>query len=260
MQQSEQLLQAYDAGDQIAPLSDSAPLTLNRAFEISGEIFASRQARGESVVGRKIGFTNKTIWEQYGVDAPMWSWIYDTTYHGLSSDGVIKLPIQAEPRLEPEIAFCFGRSPEPGMSIAQIFQCIDWVAHSIEIVSSPYPNWKFTIADCIAAQALHAGFWCGEKIPANRVSVEELETFSCALTGPNEVREGHATHVLGGPLYSVQFLLNEIERMPGAQHIQPGEVITTGTLTDGHPITAGETWRSVLTGIDLPAVQVHITT
>jgi 2-oxo-3-hexenedioate decarboxylase len=38
-----------------------------------------REARGEKVLGRKIGFTNRTIWEQYGVYAPIWGYVYDTT-------------------------------------------------------------------------------------------------------------------------------------------------------------------------------------
>ncbi len=255
------LFSAYDAGTQMAPLSEAGPLNSNNAYEISAHIAAARRARGEHPVGRKIGFTNRSIWEKYGVDAPMWSWIYDTTYHEIGADGAIRLPRQSEPRLEPEIAFGFGQTPEIGMSVEEIAECIDWVAHSIEIVASPYPAWRFTIADCIAAQALHAAFWCGEKVPASDVfkgGVKVMEGFSCHLTGPEETREGHATDVLGGPLHAMQFLLKEIARMPGADDIQPGEVVTTGTLTDGHPIATGEEWLSDLTGINLPRLSVRL--
>ena len=37
----------------------------------------ARLARGERVLGRKIGFTNRTIWAEFGVDAPMWGYLYD---------------------------------------------------------------------------------------------------------------------------------------------------------------------------------------
>ena len=114
------ILNAYDNGGQLAPLSDTAGLDIDEAYGISGEIHAARLARGEVVRGRKIGFTNRSIWEKYGVDAPMWSYIYDTTYNELGDDGVIALPPQAEPRLEPEIALCFKATPTADMSVAEI--------------------------------------------------------------------------------------------------------------------------------------------
>ena len=255
------ILNAYDNGGQLAPLSDTAGLDIDEAYGISGEIHAARLARGEVVRGRKIGFTNRSIWEKYGVDAPMWSYIYDTTYNELGDDGVIALPPQAEPRLEPEIALCFKATPTADMSVAEIANCIAWVSHSIEIVASPFPGWNFTIADCVAAQALHASFWCGSKIDAAQVfadGVGVLEEFSLCLTGPGVERTGHATDVLGGPLHALKFLLAEIPRMPGALPIEPGEVIATGTLTDGHPVAAGEVWTSSPSGIDLPGLSIRI--
>jgi 2-oxo-3-hexenedioate decarboxylase len=40
-------------------------------------------ARGERVIGRKIGFTNRTIWAEYAVYAPMWGFVFDTTVRDL---------------------------------------------------------------------------------------------------------------------------------------------------------------------------------
>jgi 2-oxo-3-hexenedioate decarboxylase len=31
------------------------------------------------VIGRKIGFTNRTIWAKYAVYAPIWGFVFDTT-------------------------------------------------------------------------------------------------------------------------------------------------------------------------------------
>ena len=54
-------------------------LGMAEAYAVAAEIRARRQARGERVVGRKIGFTNTTIWPLYGVSAPMWNFVYDST-------------------------------------------------------------------------------------------------------------------------------------------------------------------------------------
>src|SRR5205823_330494 len=49
------------------------------AYLVGAEILRRRRARGERPIGRKIGFTNRGIWAEYGVSAPMWAHVYDTT-------------------------------------------------------------------------------------------------------------------------------------------------------------------------------------
>ena len=46
---------------------------------MSAEILRLRRARGERTLGRKIGFTNRNIWAEYGATAPIWAHVYDTT-------------------------------------------------------------------------------------------------------------------------------------------------------------------------------------
>src|SRR5262249_17958927 len=65
-------LAAMDRARQIAPFSVRYPgLSLDDAYRISARLCALRTARGERVIGRKIGFTNRTIWSEYGVYAPI---------------------------------------------------------------------------------------------------------------------------------------------------------------------------------------------
>ena len=57
-------------------------------------------------MGRKIGFTNRTIWDEYQIGAPMWGYIYDRTVHDLADvEATVSLAGLAEPRIEPEIIF-----------------------------------------------------------------------------------------------------------------------------------------------------------
>src|SRR5262250_1467475 len=77
-------LAAMDGARQIAPFSVRYPgLSLDDAYRISARLCALRTARGERVIGRKIGFTNRTIWAEYGVYAPMWGFVFDTTVRDL---------------------------------------------------------------------------------------------------------------------------------------------------------------------------------
>jgi 2-oxo-3-hexenedioate decarboxylase len=62
-----------------SPSAANPAFDLPAAYAVGATITARRRAQGEHTVGRKSGFTNANIWEEYGVDAPLWAHIYDTS-------------------------------------------------------------------------------------------------------------------------------------------------------------------------------------
>ncbi len=65
------LWQAQRARRSIPPLTAGAPPPSEaEAYRILHAITRLRQASGETPVGVKIGFTNRTIWPEYGVLSP----------------------------------------------------------------------------------------------------------------------------------------------------------------------------------------------
>jgi 2-oxo-3-hexenedioate decarboxylase len=123
-------------GRQVAPFSARRPdFTLEDAYRVAAAVRAQRETRGERPVGRKIGFTNRTIWAEYNVHAPMWGYLYDRTVRDLPKGSMgASLRALAEPRIEPEIVFGLAAAPTPGMNERALLGCIDWVAHGFEIV------------------------------------------------------------------------------------------------------------------------------
>src|SRR5215470_19529033 len=157
-------LAAMDGARQIAPFSVRYPgLSLDDAYRISARLCALRTARGERVIGRKIGFTNRTIWAEYGVYAPMWGFMFASTVRDLAACDTLSLAPFAEPRIEPEIVFGLARSPTPDMDEAALLGCIDWIAHGFEIVQSVFPGWKFTAADTVIVNSLHGALLIGTR-------------------------------------------------------------------------------------------------
>ena len=55
------------------------------AYRVTQLVRKLREQRGERPVGRKIGFTNRTIWPQYNVYAPIWGYMYDKTVFDLDA-------------------------------------------------------------------------------------------------------------------------------------------------------------------------------
>ena len=251
------LLEAYDAHQQIAPISDVDPdFDVKAAYCVAHEITALREARGERQVGRKIGFTNRTIWPIYGVSGPMWGAVWDVTLHELA-DGPHTFPTVTEPRLEPEIAFGFKSAPQAGMSDAELSGCIDWVSHGFEVVFSPFPGWCFSGADCAAAFGLHGALYLGPRLPLTQPVIDQLPHFRIELEGPGGKRlKGSGADVLDGPLRALGYLLDTLAADQSAAPLSAGEIVTTGTLTDAVPISPGERWTTRLDGIDLPGATI----
>jgi 2-keto-4-pentenoate hydratase len=236
-----ELIELHETPREVPPFSQRHPgLTPELGYGAAERLHAHRLAQGWKPVGRKIGFTNRTLWQRYGVHEPMWGWVYDRTLiDARSGKATVRLDGLVQPRIEPEIAFKLRHKPGK-----DLVGCIEWMAHSVEIVQCHHPQWKVTIADCTADNGLHGRLIVGPPIPL----ADELAKAQARLFKEDRlVDEGFGANVLGGPLLSLAHLVELLKKRPDAP-LRAGEVITTGVLTDAHPVARGETWRTEVTG------------
>lgn len=244
-------------GRQLTSFSERMPdLTLEEAYRVTSAVRLIREKRGERPVGRKIGFTNRTIWDEYGVHAPIWSFVYDRTVFDLAEiAGVFRLDGLAEPRIEPEIIFKLAAAPEPGMNIAALLAAIEWVAPGFEIVQSIFPDWRFSAADTVIGFGLHGALLIGPRVAISPNAGHweaELASFNVELSRNGAIADrGRASHVLDGPLFALKHLIDVLARDPVNPPLAAGEVVTTGTLTRALPIRPGETWMAAFQGVPL---------
>jgi 2-oxo-3-hexenedioate decarboxylase len=251
-------------GRQVAPFTTRyTGLDLAAAYRIAAQVHALRIARGERPIGRKIGFTNRRIWDEYGVWGPIWGHVYDTTARDLASvaEG-FQLAGLSEPRLEPEIMFGFATAPKPGMDDAALLDCIEWVSHGFEIVQSIFPAWKFAAADTIAAYGLHGALLIGERRPVAPHRdrwLASLREFEIDLLCDGTVGDrGNSSHVLDGPVSAIRHLLDVLAADPAQPPLVAGEIVTTGTMTRALPLAPGQTWSTVLRGVDLKGARLRV--
>ena len=261
---AETVLDCLDAGTQTAPFSGrSEGLTLERAYRVTAELRALREIRGEQRVGRKLGFTNKRLWPEFGIDAPIWGDIFDTTVTETGEPWQFPAVCASEPKIEPEIALGLGMTPEPGMDAASLLGCVDWVAHGIEIVQSIYLGWRFRPEDTVVAGALHGAYFLGPRqhlSDANRGDwLNALSRFSLTLScDGDEIGSGQAGDVLGGPVLALSHLVELLARDPNNPPLMPGEFVTTGSVTLAYDISVGQVWQTALEGVDLPPLEIEI--
>jgi 2-oxo-3-hexenedioate decarboxylase len=257
-----EVLAVLGSGRQIAPFSATdRGLTLADAYRVSARLERARNARGEKALGRKIGFTNRTIWAEYGVFAPIWGYVTDRSVHALEATAKLPLAGFAEPRIEPEIVFGLAAAPEPGMDEAAIAGCIGWVAHGYEIVQSIFPQWKFAPADTVAANALHAALVIGprhEFKPRAGEWLRELATFDIELYRNGTLADrGNAANVLDSPVSALRHLVGLLADDGDNPPLKAGEIVSTGTLTRALPVAPGEVWHTRLSGIPLAGITLE---
>ncbi len=257
------ILAALDQRRQIGPFTDQpGGLLLPDAYRVSRMVTAKRLARGEVPVGRKIGFTNRMIWDEYGVHHPIDGPVFDTTLTATSAGPqTFSLAAFLEPRIEPEIVLGLSHTPSTDMDELALMSCIGWVAHGFEIVQSLYPGWRFKGADCVAAFGLHGALLCGPRHAiqpsARGLTLQALTRFSIDLNRDGIAMDtGHATNVLGGPISALRHLVQAIAQDGEAAPLQPGDMITTGTVTRAFPVLPGERWTTHVSGIDMPGFEL----
>jgi len=221
-------------------------------------LHAKRLAEGWMPVGRKIGFTNRTLWPRYGVYEPIWGTVYDRTLLIAHDDHcVVSLVGLTQPRIEPEICFKFTAAPRSAAA-KDILSSLEWVAHAIEVVHCRQPDWKgVTAANSTAENGLHGVLVLGraialppnlaELLPRTEIILKKKETIVDRGTGEN---------VLGSPLLALAHLVEVLAKQPQSPPIAAGEIVTTGTLTDAHTVTSGETWTTEIRGLPVPGLTV----
>ena len=223
---------------------------LNDAYRDALAVRALRIVRGEHPMGYKIGFTNRTIWPRYGVYAPIWGTVWNTTVSFCEMRGAIALEGICQPRIEPEIVFGLATTPASA-TLDDIFQSVDWLACGFEIVQSHCADWKFSAAETVADGGLHARLLVGRRIPVRSIA-DDAEGLDTRLAGSavrlyrgnRLVEVGQGGNVLDGPLHALRHFVLEIRRCPGAPDLRAGDIVTTGTWTDAYPIAKGESWRA----------------
>ena len=258
---ADRLIAAYDNATTLAPITAGAPdFDVAAAYDVLREIEARRIAGGWQPVGRKIGFTNRTIWPRYGVYLPMWAHVWSHTVHHASANrATLALAPFVQPRIEPEVVFKL-KAPVPVAGDARaVLASAEWIAPGFEIVQSHFPGWKFAAADCTAAFGLHGALVVGTPITVTGRNLDSLAallpTFALTLARDGAlVDKGVGANVLDSPALALLHLAQVLAGQPQFPALAAGETVTTGTITDAWPVAPGETWTSDYGALGLPGL------
>lgn len=252
-----ELLDALEHGRVIPSVVERNPgFGWDEGYDVAAEIVKLRRARGEKTVGRKIGFTNRNIWTEYGATAPIWAHVYDRTLiYAANNSATVSLKGSVQPRIELEIAFKLKAPVPTGCKDPTIIlESIEWLAPSFEIVDCHFPAWKFKPADAAVDFSFHWRLIIGTPYEIRRTEIPDLVTqlriCKVTLSQNGEIRDrGAGANALDHPCLALAFLADILAQQPQFDPLASGEVITTGTLTAALSIKPDETWSSRYEGL-----------
>ena len=225
----------------VEPLTNRFPeLTVPEAYRIQQANVERRLARGEHVVGHKIGLTARAMQELFGVNEPDYGHLLDTMLH----DERVPLDLSTliDPQIEIEPAFVLGsRLQGPNVGIADVLAATEYVCVCFEVIDSRIIDWRVRLQDTVADNGSSARVVLGAfKAAPNTLELDNLET---ELELDGVVREtGNTSAILGHPANGVAWLANRISEF--GLTLDAGHVVLPGTCTrcvriGGHARVAG---------------------
>jgi 2-oxo-3-hexenedioate decarboxylase len=233
------------------PLTDEwHDLDLKTAYEIQDETLKRRLARGERLVGVKLGLTSVAKQRTMHIDRPLVAWLTDTMS---LEPGTAIGPGLIHPRAEPEIVFVLGRRlAGPGVTAPEALGAVESCYAGVEVIDSRFADFRFTLPDVVADNASASRFVVGPIGVAPEGLDLSLE--ACLLHVDGEaVDSATGAAVQGHPAQALAFAANTLAERGLA--LEAGWTVLTGGMTDAVSMPPGTTLTAEFT--HLGTVELH---
>ena len=225
-------LQAHD----ITKVTNDYPeMTFADAYNVQWEIRRRKEARGNKIVGMKMGLTSWAKMAQMGVETPIYGFLAD--YFSVPDGGVVNTKELIHPKIEAEIAFVTKAPLKGPCHIGDVLAATDFVIPAVEVIDSRYENFKFDLVSVVADNASSSRYITGGTM-ANPADLD-LKTLGVVVEKNGHVVDvGAGAAVLGHPASSVAMLANLLAER--GEHIPAGTFIMTGGITAAIAVEPGD--------------------
>lgn len=228
-------LQAFE----VTKITDDYPdMDYEDAFDIQWEIRRRKEARGNKIVGMKMGLTSWAKMSQMGVEHPCYGFLAD--YFSVSEGGAIKHDELIHPKIEAELAFVTKADLKgPGCHIGDVLAATDFVMPAIEVIDSRYKDFKFDLKSVVADNSSSSRFVTGGQ--SKPISELDLKTLGVVMEiNGKVVQTGAGAAVLGHPASSVAMLANMLAER--SEYIPAGTFIMIGAITAAVQVNKGDSF------------------
>ena len=232
--------QLYDAERgryEIDKISTANPsMTLEDSYAVQKKLVAMRLSDGEKLIGMKVGLTSKAMQETIGIDVPDYGQLTDAMV--ILEGQPCKMDELCQPKVEGEIVFFMKKDLKgPGITVADVYNAVEFVAPAIEIVDSRIRKWDVTLFDTVADNGSSGRLIIGSKI----VPITDVDMRLTGMTMEKNgelFNSGTTAEVWGNPAASVAWLINELSKFDIG--VKAGNIVLSGALTAAPPAIAGD--------------------
>ncbi|WP_051559783.1 2-oxo-3-hexenedioate decarboxylase [Marinobacterium jannaschii] len=213
-------------------------MTWKDAYDIQWAIRARKEARGNKIVGMKMGLTSWAKMAQMGVETPCYGFLAD--YFSVPDGGEVRTDELIHPKIEAEIAFVTNKPLKgPGVHIGDVLNATEFVIPAVEVIDSRYENFRFDLKSVVADNSSSTRFITGGMMAD--VKDLDLKTLGVVMEINGEVVEvGAGAAVLGHPAASVAMLANMMgergEELPAGTFVMTGGITAAVTVNKGDSI------------------------
>ena len=214
--------------DALRPWQSFVPpegLPLDQAYALQGEVARLRVARGERVIGYKVGCTSRTIQDQLGIGEPIFGRVFDT---GSVSNGArLAHAGFASLAIEGELAIRLSRDlPRGSLLDEEYMEAIESVFPVIELHHYDLPVHGQPAAALIASGGIHAGLVLAEQEITCSGQVPLVSELDVAIND-RTVGSTREPWTMGGPAATLRWLTGRLAEWD--LELQRGQVILTGS-------------------------------
>ncbi|MEZ5219318.1 MAG: 2-oxo-hepta-3-ene-1,7-dioic acid hydratase [Ilumatobacteraceae bacterium] len=234
---------AEHTSTQVRQTTDAHPhATIDDAYRIQAAWLARRLARGERVVGHKIGLTSRAMQATMKIDTPDSGFLTDRMV--FAADSTLRAADFCDPKLEIELAFVLGADLAGSeLSIDDVLDATEYVVPAVELIAArtfrtdPVTHRTRTVVDTIADNAADAGVITG----GHKIGPRDVDLRWVAAIGTrNGVVEetGVAAGVLGHPAAGIVWLARRYAEQ--GQRLEAGQLVLAGSFTRPIDVRAGD--------------------
>ncbi len=254
---ADRLIAAEESRTPIEVLSlEYTEMTVADGYAVQRTIIAKKVARGDRVIGKKVGLTSKANQDVFGVHEPVYGQLLASGVH------LEHTPVQTvrliQPIIECEITFVMRRRlAGPGVTVPDVIRATEGIMPSLELGDARMRAWigRAQAPDIVADSCGNAGIIVGGEL-------HSLKNFDLRYTGMVVEKNGEilatgATGaVLGNPAQSVAWLANKLAEVELA--LAEGDLVLAGAITGAVQMVAGDILTATFGG-GLGAVGVKFT-
>ena len=222
---------------EVTKITDDYPeMTFADATDVQWEIRRRKEARGNRVIGMKMGLTSWAKMKQMGVEKPCYGFLCD--YFSVPEGGEIATSELIHPKVEAEFAFVTNKVLQgTEISVAEVLDATEFIVPAVEIIDSRYRNFNFDLISVQADNSSSTRFVIGGR-PA-RPDEFDWSTRGVGMTKNGAVVElGAGAAVLDHPAASVAMLASMLADRD--EVIPAGTFIMTGGITAAVLVEAGD--------------------